>query len=144
MSAAKILIVDDEPDIIEFLTYNLEREGYDIVSAPDGRQGLEAAQREKPDLIILDIMMPEMDGFEVIRRVKANPGWKDIPIVVVTAKDLTDSECGFLNQSVDRIIQKAGLAGESLMKEVQGLLREHTVSKKEDLIHEKNPGSGGC
>jgi CheY-like chemotaxis protein len=88
--------------------------------------------------------MPEMDGFEVIQRVKANPRWRDIPIIVVTAKDLTDSDWGFLHRSVDRIIQKSGLAREGLMKEVQGLLREHGASRKEDRIHEEGPGGGGC
>jgi CheY-like chemotaxis protein len=86
--------------------------------------------------------MPEMDGFEVIQRVKANPRWRDIPIIVVTAKDLSDSECGFLCRSVDRIMQKAGLARETLMKEVQSLLREHAAPRKEDLIHEEGPCSG--
>ena len=140
----RVLVVDDEPDAVDLLTQILQDEGYLVKGTYGGEEALRALEAGPQDIILLDLLMPEMDGFEVIRRVKANPGWKDIPIVVVTAKDLTDSECGFLNQSVDRIIQKTGLAGESLMKEVQSLLREHTVSRKEDRIHEKNPGSGGC
>jgi two-component system alkaline phosphatase synthesis response regulator PhoP len=61
-NSKKILIVDDEPDILEFLQYNLKKEGYRVATAPDGLQALQVAEREKPDLIILDIMMPEMDG----------------------------------------------------------------------------------
>jgi hypothetical protein len=62
----------------------------------------------------------------------------------VTAKDLTESDWGILHRSVDRIIQKSGLAREGLMKEVQSLLREHDASRKEDYIHEESPGGGGC
>ena len=80
------------------------------------------------DIILLDLLMPGMDGFEVIQRVKANPSWRDIPIIVVTAKDLTDSDWGFLHRSVDRIIQKSGLAKGGLMKEIQRLLRDHDAS----------------
>jgi CheY-like chemotaxis protein len=69
--------------------------------------------------------MPEMDGFEVIQRVKLNPKLKEVPIIVVTAKDLTDSDLGFLHRGVDSIIQKSGLAREGLMKDVQSLLRKH-------------------
>ena len=88
-------------------------------------RALEAAPQ---DIIFLDLLMPEMDGFEVIRRVKANPRCKDIPIIVVTAKDLTNSDRRFLHRSVDKIIQKSSFTSENLMKAVQSLLHEHDVS----------------
>jgi len=89
---------------------------------------LRALNTAPQDIIFLDLLMPEMDGFEVIQRVKANPRWRDIPIIVVTAKDLTDSDQRFLQRSVDKIIQKSGLTSENLMKEVQSLLHEHDAS----------------
>jgi CheY-like chemotaxis protein len=142
--AKRVLVVDDEPDTVDLLTQILQDEGYQIKGAYSGEEALGALGVASYDIILLDLLMPEMDGFEVIQRVRANPRWRDIPIVVVTAKDLTDSEWGFLHKSVDTIIQKSGLARESLMKDVQSLLREHDASRKEDRIHEENPDSGGC
>jgi len=143
-SAKRVLVVDDEPAAVDLLTQILQDEGYEVKGTYSGEEALRALDAAPQDIILLDLLMPEMDGFEVIQRVKANPRWRDIPIIVVTAKDLTDSDWGFLHRSVDRIIQKSGLARESLMKEVQSLLREHDASRKEDPIHEEGPGGGGC
>jgi CheY-like chemotaxis protein len=133
-------VVDDEPVAVDLLTQILQDEGYHVRGAYSGEEALRALDTSQQDIILLDLLMPKMDGFEVIQRVKGNPKWKDIPIIVVTAKDLTDDDCSFLRQSVDRIIQKAGLARETLMKEVQSLLREYAVPRKEDLHHEEGPG----
>jgi signal transduction histidine kinase/CheY-like chemotaxis protein len=140
----RVLVVDDEPAAVDLITQILQDEGYQVKGTYSGEEALRALDAAPQDIILLDLLMPEMDGFEVIQRVKANPRWRDIPIIVVTAKDLTDSDWGFLHRSVDRIIQKSGLAREGLMKEVQGLLREHGASRKEDRIHEEGPGGGGC
>ena len=140
----RVLVVDDEPDAVDLLTQILQDEGYQVKGAYSGEEALRALEAAPQDIILLDLLMPEMDGFEVIQRIKVNPKWRDIPIIVVTAKDLSDSDLGFLNKSVDRIIQKSGLAREDLMKEIQSLLREHDSSGKEDRTHEENPGSGGC
>jgi CheY-like chemotaxis protein len=121
-------VVDDEPATVDLLTQILQDEGYQVKGTYGGEEALSALDASPQDIILLDLLMPVMDGFEVIQRVKANPKWKDIPIIVVTAKDLTDSDWGFLRRSVDRIIQKSGLARESLMKEVRSLLREHDAS----------------
>ena len=126
--AKRVLVVDDEPDAVDLLTQILQDEGYQVRGAYSGEEALRALDAGPQDIILLDLLMPEMDGFEVIQRVKANPTWRKIPIVVVTAKDLTDSEWSFLHRSVDRIIQKSGLAREGLMNEVQNLLREHDYS----------------
>ena len=142
MAAKRVLLVDDEPAAVDLLTQILEDEGYQVKGTYSGEEALRALDASPQDIILLDLLMPEMDGFEVIQRVKANPRWRDIPIIVVTAKDLSDSECGFLCRSVDRIMQKAGLARETLMKEVQSLLREHAAPRKEDIIHEEGPCSG--
>lgn len=140
--AKRVLVVDDEPAAVDLLTQILQDEGYQVKGVYSGEEALQALEASPQDIILLDLLMPEMDGFEVVQRVKANPRWRDIPIIVVTAKDLTDDDCTFLCQSVDRIMQKAGLARETLMKEVQILLREHAVPRKEDLIHEEGPCSG--
>jgi DNA-binding response OmpR family regulator len=81
-----VLVVDDERDIAEMICYNLERNGFSAVAAHDGNQALELATKDRPDLIILDIMMPGMDGTEVTRRLKADPRTASIPLVMLTAK----------------------------------------------------------
>ncbi len=126
--AKHVLVVDDEPDAVDLLTQILQGEGYQVKGAYSGKEALRALNTAPQDIIFLDLLMPEMDGFEVIQRVKANPRWRDIPIIVVTAKDLTDSDQRFLQRSVDKIIQKSGLTSENLMKEVQSLLHEHDAS----------------
>jgi len=142
--AKRVLVVDDEPDAVDLLTQILQDEGYQVKGVLSGGEALRSLDAAPPDIILIDLLMPEMDGFEVIQRVKANPKWRDIPIIVVTAKDLTHADLGFLHKSVDRIIQKSGLARQDLMKEIHSLLREHNSSGKEDRTHEKNPGGGGC
>lgn len=91
----KILIVDDERDLIETLTFRLEASGYEVVSAYNGREGLDKAREHAPDLILLDIMMPEMDGYKVCKELRQDIKCKDIPVVMVTAKGQdTDRDMG--------------------------------------------------
>jgi len=82
----KILVVDDERHIVRLVQVNLERAGHQVVSAFDGMEALKKVESEKPDLIVLDVMMPRMDGFEVLKRLKAGEKTKDIPVVMLTAK----------------------------------------------------------
>lgn len=82
----KILTVDDEKHIVRLIQVNLERQGYEVVTAHDGREALEKVESERPDLVILDVMMPYMDGFEVLQNMKRNPGTRDIPVIMLTAK----------------------------------------------------------
>ncbi len=86
MTKKKVLIVDDEPHIVELVRVCLEDTDYEIVEAYDGQEALDVAQREKPDLILLDIMLPKMDGYEVCRKLKSSDDTKDIPVVMLTAK----------------------------------------------------------
>lgn len=83
----KILIVDDEPYILNILDFSLDAEGYTVLQAPDGDEALRLAAAQHPDLIILDVMMPRLDGFETCRRLKADAGTKDIPVVMLTARN---------------------------------------------------------
>jgi two-component system phosphate regulon response regulator PhoB len=82
----RIAVIEDEADILDVITYNLTREGYEVIGAADGAEGLETIRRSRPDLILLDLMLPSMDGLEVCRRVKADSALRDVPIIMVSAK----------------------------------------------------------
>lgn len=82
----KILVVDDERHIVRLVQVNLERAGYQVVAAFDGKEALKKVSSEKPDLVVLDVMMPYMDGFQVLKQMKADAASKDIPVIMLTAK----------------------------------------------------------
>ena len=82
----KILIADDRPEVVELVRVTLEGEDYEIVDASNGEETLRKARLEKPDLVLLDVVMPKMDGFEVCRKLKKDPQTKEIPIIMLTAK----------------------------------------------------------
>ena len=81
----KILIVDDDPDLVEAVTMILESKSYDVIAAYGGNEGLEKAKTEGPDLIVLDVMMPDKDGYVVCKELKADPKYREIPILLLTA-----------------------------------------------------------
>ncbi len=81
-----VLVIEDDKDILELITYNLEREGYEVTGVTTGEDGVDAARSDKPDLVLLDLMLPGIDGLEVCRRLKADPDTAHLPIVMVTAK----------------------------------------------------------
>lgn len=83
----KILVVDDEPDVVDLLGVRLVNEGYDVIKASNGKIGIEQAKTEKPDLIILDIMMPEMDGYTAIKILKEDDNTRKIPVIILTCKE---------------------------------------------------------
>ena len=82
----KILAVDDEKHIVRLVQVNLERQGYEVVTAFDGKEALQKVEEERPDLVVLDVMMPYMDGFEVLQSLRRNPSTRDIPVIMLTAK----------------------------------------------------------
>jgi two-component system alkaline phosphatase synthesis response regulator PhoP len=86
VSRSKVVIIEDEPDIVEVISYNLKREGYQVVSSGRGDEGLDLARAQSPALVILDLMLPGMDGLTVCQRLKADPMTRDIPIIIVSAK----------------------------------------------------------
>ncbi|MBV8979917.1 MAG: response regulator [Acidimicrobiia bacterium] len=92
MSTGRVLVIDDEDDIRELCKVNLEFEGFSVVDAPNGPAGLERAARELPDVIFLDLMMPEMDGWEVLRRLKEDDATAQIPVVLLTARTGEDDQ----------------------------------------------------
>jgi two-component system alkaline phosphatase synthesis response regulator PhoP len=96
MSKGKILVVDDEIYIVHILDFSLGMEGYEVVTALDGEQALEKLRSEKPDLIVLDIMMPKLDGYEVCKTVKGSPDTAHIPVILLSAKGRNvDQKMGF-------------------------------------------------
>src|SRR3989339_345444 len=87
MPDKKILVVDDEPDVVKLLKVRLEASGYAVIEAYDGQEGLDKAHNEMPDLIILDLMLPKLNGYQVCRMLKFDEDYKNIPIIILTGRD---------------------------------------------------------
>ena len=106
MSKGKILVVDDEVNITQILEFSIGSEGYQVITASNGEEALDVAKREQPNLIILDVMMPKIDGYEACRRIKANPLTKNIPVILLTAKGRDiDKRLGYEVGATDYIIK---------------------------------------
>jgi len=106
-SAGRALLVDDDEVLRGSVRQALEPIGWRVTEAENGQVAVEALIAARPDVIILDLMMPTMDGFEFMNELRARPDWQDIPVVVITARDLTDEDRDRLNGGVERIIQKS-------------------------------------
>jgi two-component system, OmpR family, alkaline phosphatase synthesis response regulator PhoP len=132
MSAAKhkILIVDDEPDILELIEYNLTKEGYQVYTATNGQEGVAAAKKIMPDLIILDVMMPKMDGIEACRIMRAMPEFKNTFMVFLTARSEEYSEIAGFNVGADDYIAKP-IKPRSLISRINAILRRNTQNEDE-------------
>jgi two-component system phosphate regulon response regulator PhoB len=120
--AKTVLIVDDEADLVELVTHNLRRHGYQTLTARDGRSGLELARKEKPDLILLDLMLPQINGQEVARRLKADAATSDVPIIMLTAKsEETDIVVGLTLGADDYVTKPYSM--KVLLARIQSVLR---------------------
>jgi GAF domain-containing protein/DNA-binding response OmpR family regulator len=117
-----ILVVDDDPALRELVRRLLEREGYAVQEAENGRAALARLREAPPGLIVLDLMMPEMDGFDFVTAVRADEAWRAIPIIVVTAKDLTPDDRQRLNGYVEAILQKGASSRDALLAEVRAMV----------------------
>ena len=122
----KILIVDDEQDILEFVSYNLKKEGFDIETAQNGKSALEKAAKFRPHLVVLDIMMPEMDGVEVCRQLRAKPEFNQTIIAFLTARDEDLSLIRALDVGGDDYITKP-IKPQVLVSRVKALLRRNKI-----------------
>ena len=118
----KVLIVEDDADTRAMLTRSLTKEGYSVRHAENGRVALERMAEESPDLVLLDLIMPEMDGFAFVEAMRKRPQWQAIPVVVVTAKDLTPEDHQRLNGYVERILTKGSHTREELLAQVRQLV----------------------
>ncbi len=121
-SDIKILLVDDEPDILEIVGYNLSSEGYQIVTAENGIEGVKKAKKEKPQLIILDVMMPEMDGIEACEQIRKTSGLEDVIITFLTARGEDYSQVAGFDAGADDYITKP-IKPKVLVSKVKALMR---------------------
>jgi CheY-like chemotaxis protein len=126
----KVLIVEDNEEIREMMRRTLEKEGVVVIEAENGRIGLEQLEKDIPSLILLDLMMPEMDGFQFVDSFRKNKDWQGIPVVIVTAKDIGQDERQRLNGSVQKILQKGAFERDELLQEVSRLANAYLQRKK--------------
>src|SRR5690349_10798160 len=136
MSSAKqkILIVDDEPDIRELIEYNLKKEGYLVYTASNGQEGINEAKRVHPDLIILDVMMPKMDGIEACRVMRSMNDFKSTFMVFLTARSEEYSEIAGFNVGADDYIAKP-IKSRALVSRINAILRRN--NQTEDVVENK-------
>ena len=133
----KILLVDDEPDILEIVEYNLSNEGYQVITAENGQEGVKKAKKEIPHLIILDVMMPEMDGIEACEIIRKNPDLKNTIVTFLTARGEDYSQVAGFDAGADDYITKP-IKPKVLVSKVKALLRRF---KEEDVVDSVKVGS---
>ena len=120
-----VLVVEDDAAMRDILRRVLEKAGWAVTEAANGREALECVAAHQPELILLDLMMPEMDGFTFLEELRQQEAWRSIPVVVVTAKDLTPDDCQRLTGSVEQILQKGAYSRDELLREVRDLVATH-------------------
>ncbi|HRH56188.1 MAG: response regulator transcription factor [Chitinophagales bacterium] len=124
----KILVVDDEPDILEFLSYNLEKEGFLVETAENGKQALEKAKKNQPDIVLLDVMMPEMDGIEACRTMREMPQFEHTIIAFLTARTEDYSQIAGFETGADDYISKP-IKPRVLVSRLKALLRRYEAKE---------------
>ena len=124
----KILVVDDEPDILEFLSYNLEKEGFSVETAENGKQALEKAKKSQPDIVLLDVMMPEMDGIEACRTMREMPQFEHTIIAFLTARTEDYSQIAGFETGADDYISKP-IKPRVLVSRLKALLRRYEAKE---------------
>jgi two-component system alkaline phosphatase synthesis response regulator PhoP len=132
----KILLVDDEKDILEFLGYNLRKEGYQVFTASNGKNGLYLAKEHLPHLVILDVMMPEMDGIDVCREIRQVPSLENSIIIFLTARAEDYSQIAGFDAGADDYVTKP-IKPRVLISRIKALLRRHSASAEDmsDLVY---------
>ncbi len=135
MSKKRILVVDDEKDILELVDYNLKKEGYSVDCVATGELALETIEREKPDLVLLDLMLPGLDGYEVARRIRRNPETAGIPVIMLTAKGEESDVVAGLELGAEDYVTKP-FSPKVLAARIRNVLRRNTSLKTEtaDLV----------
>jgi CheY-like chemotaxis protein len=129
-SPNSILVVEDDPINREMLRRQLEKDNWQVIAVENGREALEAIATHPPRLIISDLMMPEMDGFELVHELRQSPRWRSIPVIVLTAKELTETDRQKLYGHVEKIFQKGSYQRQALLAEVHDLLAEAIARRK--------------
>ncbi|MFM8733967.1 MAG: response regulator [Pirellulales bacterium] len=128
----RILVVDDEQDLLELVRYNLAKEGYAVDCVESGEEALKAVRRQVPDLLVLDLMLPAVDGLEVCRRLKADPKTRDMPILMLTAKSEESDMIAGLDRGADDYMAKP-FSPRVLLARVKALLRREESRRREEL-----------
>jgi hypothetical protein len=126
---ANVLVVDDDEATRQVIRRTLVKQGWAVVDAANGRAALERVAQHPPEVILLDLMMPDMDGFEFVKRLRDNPAWAAIPVVVLTSKDLAPEERLQLSGKVEKILQKGAYSRDMLLSEVRKAVALYTTSK---------------
>lgn len=132
-SQIKILLVDDEPDILEFIRYNLQKENYKVIVASNGKEGLDMAKKEKPDLIILDVMMPGLDGIETCQEIRKIPGLENVLIAFLTARNEDYTQIAGFDAGADDYIQKP-IKPKVLLSRIKALLRRSPQKENDNTL----------
>lgn len=134
MSKPKILIIEDEQSLVEVLTYNLIKEGFEVIAASDGQEGLRLAQTVLPDLVILDLMLPVVDGLHICRKIRGNPKTQDIRILMLTARSEEVDEIVGFSMGADDYVTKP-FKVKPLIHRIKALLRRSSTDGLDrDLI----------
>jgi CheY-like chemotaxis protein len=128
LKARRLFVVDDDPAVCSMLAKMLTEEGADVTTLGDGEQALTAISQAPPDLVLLDLMMPGMSGFEVVARMRANPATATVPVVIVSAKELTHEDALTLDGNIQRFVAKGKLGREGLIAALRQVLGQRAVA----------------
>jgi len=133
MKKGTVLVIDDEKDLIELITYNLGKEGYDVIAASDGQEGLDVVKRHRPDLVVLDLMMPGLDGLQVCQRLRSDSRTMGVPIIMLTAKATEADRVVGLEFGADDYITKP-FSPREVVARVKAVLRRSTPQPEEQQL----------
>jgi DNA-binding response OmpR family regulator len=130
---ARVLLVEDDETTRGVIRHALQAQGWSVSEASNGRVALEQVSTDPPDVILLDLLMPEMDGFEFLEDLRENAAWRQIPVLVLTAMDLTDEDRGRLSGRVQRVMQKGAYGPEELLREIRDSLAARIGDRAADV-----------
>lgn len=131
----KILVIDDEEHILELLKFNLELSGFDVCVSTEANQAIELIGKEKPDLLLLDWMLPKISGIDILRKIRQDENIYDLPVIMLTAKNMEDDKIQGLNVGADDYITKP-FSIKELMARINTILRRYRISDKSQSIIE--------
>ncbi len=120
-----VLVIEDDASVREMMQMSLEREGWSVCSAANGRIGLELLAKQPPDLVLLDLLMPEMNGFEFVKELRQHPEWRSIPVIVLTAKEITAEDRLRLSGRVEKILTKTEYTRDEFLQEIRNIVAAH-------------------
>ena len=122
--------MDDDATTRIILRKMLVKDGWRVAEAEHGKIAIDCLNEEEPELILLDLLMPEMDGFEFLKVIRGRPDWKKIPVIVITSKDLTEEDYSFLSANVDQVIQKGKYTRNALIKQIDRAIKKSNIKRR--------------